>query len=403
MQSPIIRNDVAIFLDLDNVIIAAGEARLVFDVNIVLDYIKTSTGGRIVLRRGYGDWRQNPDLMRQVASAGFELQSAVRLNNMSKNLADMQLVVDAVETLIDGYSFETYVLVTGDRDFMPLVQTLRKRGKHVVGVGVRHATSTSLANLCDEYVFYDDLADVRRQLTRNEMREWLVQAVDELLQKRSRVRASVMRQHLDEISAGEFASSEQSKMSFSKLLEQYPDLIALEHEGSTLYVKRPQATIDDLPRSYRSALKRHGLRVVPLSTRLHVIKDVIAYLQHADETHWQKVVEFLSKFYADKGEQVSKSHINDVLRVARRAKVIAVESNGNKPLSALAVTLAIEGENLFKQAVMRCDAAYLCEIKNFADLPFDMDQAAIALYDSTSYTPYIRLIFDQFCAGSDKT
>ena len=142
----------------------------------------------------------------------------------------MQLVVDAVETLIDGYSFETYVLVTGDRDFMPLVQTLRKRGKHVVGVGVRHATSTSLANLCDEYVFYDDLADVRRQLTRNEMREWLVQAVDELLQKRSRVRASVMRQHLDEISAGEFASSEQSKMSFSKLLEQYPDLIALEHE-----------------------------------------------------------------------------------------------------------------------------------------------------------------------------
>lgn len=401
MQSSIIRNDVAIFLDLDNVIIAASEARLVFDVNVVLDYVKTSTKGRVVLRRGYGDWRQNPDLMRQVASAGFELQSAVRLSSMSKNLADMQLVVDAVETLIDGYSFETYVLVTGDRDFMPLVQTLRKRGKHVIGIGVRHATSNSLANLCDEYVYYDDLADVRRQLTKNELREWVVQAADELLQKRARIRASVMRQRLDEISNGEFSSSEQSKTGFSKLLQQYPELVSLEHEGSTLYVGRPQATVDELPRSYRSALKRHGLRVVPVSTRLHVIKDIIAYLQHADETHWQKIVEYLSKFYADKGETVSKSHINDVLRVARRAKVITVASNGNKPLSALAVTLALEGENLFRQAVMRCDAAYLCEIKNFADLPFDIEQAAIALYDSSTYTPYIRLIHAQFCPDDE--
>ncbi|PJF20204.1 MAG: NYN domain-containing protein, partial [Phototrophicales bacterium] len=76
----------------------------------------------------------------------------MRLNNFTKNLADMQIVVDTMETLVDNQEFGIYVLLTGDRDFTPLVQTLRKRGKYVIGAGLKHTASRSFVNLCDEYI-----------------------------------------------------------------------------------------------------------------------------------------------------------------------------------------------------------------------------------------------------------
>ena len=150
-------NDVAILLDLDNLVIGAKQINLTFDINLVLEHIKKLTNGRIVLRNSYGDWRQDQQLMRELATAGFTTQSAIRLNNFSKNLADMQIVVDTMETLIDGHHYQTYVLMTGDRDFTPLVQSLRKRGKQVIGVGVRHTTSKSFADLCDQYIYYEEI------------------------------------------------------------------------------------------------------------------------------------------------------------------------------------------------------------------------------------------------------
>jgi uncharacterized LabA/DUF88 family protein len=154
-------NDVAIFLDLDNMVIGAKQANLTFDINLILDHIKEITNGRIVLRRSYGDWRQNRELLKELTTAGFLIQSTVRLNTYSKNLADMQIVVDTMDTLIDGHNYTVYVLITGDRDFTPLVQSLRKRGKQVIGVGVRHTASRSFVSLCDQYIFYETLSWLR--------------------------------------------------------------------------------------------------------------------------------------------------------------------------------------------------------------------------------------------------
>ena len=79
-------NDVAVFLDLDNLVIGARQINLTFDVNLVLDQVREMTGnGRIVLQRSYGDWRQSQQLLEQITMAGFINQSTVRLNNFSKN------------------------------------------------------------------------------------------------------------------------------------------------------------------------------------------------------------------------------------------------------------------------------------------------------------------------------
>ena len=145
--SSIMTNDVAVFLDLDNLVIGAIQVNLSFDINLVLDHIKKSTNGRIVLRHAYGAGKQSQNQLQELAQAGFVVQSATRVNSFSKNLADMQIVVNAMDTLVDGHQYSTYVLMSGDRDFPPLVQSLRKRGKHVIGVGIRHTSSESLVEL----------------------------------------------------------------------------------------------------------------------------------------------------------------------------------------------------------------------------------------------------------------
>lgn len=237
-------NDVAIFLDLDNIVIGAVEANLTFDINIILDEIRSRTNGRVVLRRAYGDWRQREHLTKELASAGFELQSTVRLNNASKNLADMQMVVDSMGTLIDGQSFDVYVLITGDRDFVPLVQALRKRGKQVIGMGVRHTSSGSLVNLCDDYMYYDDLAATALKLAEEQVVDLLKRALEQLIQTEDNVPASLLKQRMQALSKGAFNRSPQGKGSFSKFLHSYPTVVGTYQEETTLFVCRPSAKSD---------------------------------------------------------------------------------------------------------------------------------------------------------------
>jgi hypothetical protein len=175
---------------------------------------------------------------------------------MSKNLADMQMVVDSMGTLIDGQSFTTYVLITGDRDFVPLVQALRKRGKQVIGMGVRHTSSNSLVSLCDEFVFYDELASAMHKLVEEEIEELLRRAVDQLLQNESQVPASLLKQRMQALSKGTFNRSPQGKQVFSKFLNSYPGVVQTFQDGTTLYICRP---------SSKTNTEKPETKIVPLA------------------------------------------------------------------------------------------------------------------------------------------
>ena len=582
-------NDVAIFLDLDNIVIGAQEANLTFDINLILEEIRAKTNGRIVLRRAYGDWRQREHMTKELATAGFELQSTVRLNNMSKNLADMQMVVDSLGTLIDGQSFTTYVVITGDRDFVPLVQALRKRGKQVIGMGVRHTSSGSLVNLCDDYMYYDDIASSAMKLAEAQVTDLLQRAVNQLLQNQEnvpasllkqrmqtlskgsfnrspfgkqsfskllngypslirtyqegttlyvrrpsaadekeevvtkrplsqkeipallekamsqlagadeKVRASLLKQHIQELSGGAFNENKHGTKSFRKFLEQHKQIIQVEQEGTTLYVRRTNSNAADQPSEpvssapvepvtieaaekllgkalsqlvtkdqkrvrasllkqamqdlsqqafsetklgfesfrdflaqfpetavfqqkgttlyvfspeqeaepialhlqYRSELKKRGLRVIPSDIRLCVIKDIISSLQSSSAFTWRDLVNELATNYKAQGKnKYSKSYVNDVLRVARRAKVVGVDNGGK--LASSPVSLQISGNRMFQDAVMFFDLTYLKEIQSLGS-PFDLEEAAVALYDSVGHTRYLKVILNRFSDNGQKT
>jgi uncharacterized protein (TIGR00288 family) len=388
-------NDIAVFLDLDNLVIGAKQANLPFDINLILDHIKALTNGRIVLRRSYGDWRQSQKLMHALANAGFTTQSAVRLNDFSKNLADMQIVVDTMDTLVDGHQYSTYVLITGDRDFTPLVQSLRKRGKRVIGVGVKNATSSSLAALCDEYVYYEDLVPVA-ELTEAQIEKLLSDALDILLKDTPRVRASVLNQQMQENSRGAFDKTAYAEKGFRQFLSHYKHLVEVQQENSTTYVHRPQKKLPVRPLHlrYRSALKKRRLRVVPAQTRFRILKDLIQLLQQKQELRWRQTIDTLYQQYQQSQQDISKNSINAILLVVRRAHVIRTLKGTS--LATAPVLLDIADEKPFQEAVLRCDAAYMKEILNLDEEPFDLQEASLALYDSPHYARHLQVVLNKW-------
>lgn len=384
-------NDVAIFLDLDNLVIGARDANLNFDVSLIIDDVKRRTGGRVVLRRAYsGNLRQDQKLMKDIATAGFTMQSAVPLNNFGKNLIDMYMVVDTMDTLVDGQEYSTYVLVTGDRDFLPLIHALRRRGKHVIGIGLKHTTSDSLMGLCDEYVYYEDLLPAP-PLSEAEAEALLTKAIDGLLAGDERVRASVVKERMIELSAGQFGRLQYTDTSFSKFLSRYPGRLVVEKDGTTTYVRRaaqPVAPRPELFRRYRSALKKQKLRIVPPRTRLVILKDLIEILQQHDNVEWRDLVDRLAALHpGDEDAEASRNMINAIIVLARRGGV--VRTLKGRTLATAPVLLALEGERIYQESVIRCDMAYLEAIRSLAE-PFDLEEAALALYDQASYAPYLK-------------
>ncbi|MAT98385.1 MAG: hypothetical protein CL608_14675 [Anaerolineaceae bacterium] len=388
-------NDVAILLDLDNLVIGAKQINLAFDIKLVLEHIKNLTNGRIVLRHSYGDWRQDQQLMRDLATAGFVTQSAIRLNNFSKNLADMQIVVDTMETLIDGHQYSTYVLMTGDRDFTPLVQALRKRGKQVIGLGVRHTTSQSFASLCDRYIYYEEIVPAP-QLNDTQVEELLSNSLQQLLNGEERVRASVLKQHMSDASKGVFDKSQYAEGSFRRFLEKYPHLVRIEQEETTIYVTRPEKEKKPptpLHVRYRRGLKKQRLRVIKRETRFTILKGMLRHMTSSDQIRWRELIDTLHEEYKSQEKKISKNAINAVMLLARRAQVI--HTLKAKSLSTAPVLLELEGQKLVQDAIIRCDAAYVKGILELSE-EFDEEEAAVALYYEPHFARYIKTLIKNF-------
>ncbi|MCB9434340.1 MAG: NYN domain-containing protein [Ardenticatenaceae bacterium] len=384
--------DVAVFLDLDNLVIGARQANLTFDVKLILDHIESLTNGRIVLQRAYGDWRLTKDTLKNLTTAGFVTQATVALNNFNKNLADIQIVVDAMETLADGLSYGIYVFITGDRDFTPLVQTLRKRGKQVIGVGVRHTTSSNLVSNCDKYIFYEDLVP-NADLTETEVEHLLIQARDTLLKDVERERVSVLKQEMTNQSRGNFTNSSYSEGSFSKFLARYSHVITLIQEDTTVYFaypEKPKEPVAQLHERYRSELKKRRLRIItPASQRLMVLRDIIVMLQAEKEVLWRRFIDTLADKYAAENKDISKNTINSMMLLARRAGVIYTLKS--KSLSTAPVQLNITGTRIYQEAIIRCDRTCVEEILSLSE-PIDVAEIALALYESEKYVSYLKII-----------
>jgi len=147
----------ALFCDFENIALGVRDsASKVFDIRLVLERLLLK--GSIVTKKAYCDWDRYKSFKPGMHEAAFELIEIPHVKMSGKNSADIRMVVDALDLCYTKEHIDTFVIISGDSDFSPLVSKLRENAKTVIGVGVKQSTSDLLMSNCDEFIFYDDLA-----------------------------------------------------------------------------------------------------------------------------------------------------------------------------------------------------------------------------------------------------
>ena len=155
----------AVFCDFENVALGVREAKYEkFDMQKVLERLLAK--GSIVVKKAYCDWERYKEFKATMHSSAFELIEIPHVRQSGKNSADIRMVVDALDLCYTKEHVDTFVIVSGDSDFSPLVSKLRENAKMVIGVGVKNSSSDLLINNCDEFIYYDDLVRADEQKRR---------------------------------------------------------------------------------------------------------------------------------------------------------------------------------------------------------------------------------------------
>ncbi|MEQ9491757.1 MAG: NYN domain-containing protein [Alphaproteobacteria bacterium] len=252
--------NMALYCDFENVALGVRDAKYAaFDIQKVLERLLLK--GSIVVKKAYCDWARYKDFKAPMHEAAFELIDIPHVRMTGKNSADIRMVVDALDLCYTKEHVDTFVIISGDSDFSPLVSKLRENNKLVIGVGVKNSTSDLLTLNCDEFIYYDDLvrdteqpakAKPKRRATKpkaeaetesgdsdDEVRrveglDLVMETVEALFRERDEedtVWGSMVKQTLKRRKPG-FNESYHGYRTFAKLLEdaQARGLLELEHD-----------------------------------------------------------------------------------------------------------------------------------------------------------------------------
>ena len=161
MSQPTESSRLAVFCDFENVALGVRDARYdEFDANKVIERLLLK--GSIVVKKAYCDWERYKEFRTAMHEAAFELIEIPHVRQAGKNSADIRMVVDALDLCYTKAHLDTFVIISGDSDFSPLVSKLRENDKSVIGVGVKNSSSDLLVANCDEFIYYDDLVRAKK-------------------------------------------------------------------------------------------------------------------------------------------------------------------------------------------------------------------------------------------------
>ena len=258
--------NLALFCDFENIALGVRDANFArFEIQEVLERLLVK--GNIVVKKAYCDWERYKDFKRDMHEASFELIEIPHVRQSGKNSADIRMVVDALDLCYTKAHVNTFVIISGDSDFSPLVSKLRENDKEVIGVGVKNSTSDLLIANCDEFMYYDDLirasqrrkpikkktkskdaedkgsddndsegktSNVRQEALQEKAYELVLETIDDLYDERGdedKVWGSMVKQALKRRKPG-FNESYHGFRSFGKLLEEMEarGLLTMDHD-----------------------------------------------------------------------------------------------------------------------------------------------------------------------------
>ncbi len=172
-------DSMALFCDFENIALGVRDAKYAkFDIDRVLERLLLK--GSIVVKKAYCDWERYREFKAPMHEASFEMIEIPHVRMSGKNSADIRMVVDALDLCYTKEHVDTFVIISGDSDFSPLVSKLRENNKFVIGVGVKSSTSDLLIANCDEFIYYDDLVrqDERKKQQRTRRKPAAKQAAE---------------------------------------------------------------------------------------------------------------------------------------------------------------------------------------------------------------------------------
>jgi uncharacterized protein (TIGR00288 family) len=147
---------IAMFCDLENIALGVRDSEISkFDITLVLERLVEK--GKIIVKKAYADWERYSDYKRPFHEAAIELIDIPQKYYSGKNSADIKMVVDAMDLSYSKEHLDTFVLLSGDSDFSPLVSKLKENNKYVIGIGVKNSSSNLLVDNCDEFIYYEDV------------------------------------------------------------------------------------------------------------------------------------------------------------------------------------------------------------------------------------------------------
>jgi uncharacterized protein (TIGR00288 family) len=221
---------IALFVDFENIALGMKGNKKAFDVQRLLGRLLEK--GRIIVKRAYADWGRYQEFKQDLHEAAIELIEVPKRSQTGKNSADIRLTVDALDLCYTKEHLDTFVIVSGDSDFSPLVSKLKENNKHVIGVGLRGATAQLLSDNCDEFLFYEELeprrpdpmpaAATRKRNVSQQKEEafgLLLDAIEALLRENKEVLYSSMIKDTIKRKRPAFNESTYGYRTFSALLE----------------------------------------------------------------------------------------------------------------------------------------------------------------------------------------
>lgn len=424
-------NQIAVFIDFENVALWAEQEFLDLELTPLIEYLQSR--GPVVIKRVYGDWsrfaRYREDLMNN--SVDLVQIYSVRAG---KNRADIRMSLDAFETAITRSQVGTFVIVSGDSDFGPLVNKLREYGRYTLGIGPRDVTHPLLARACDEFVYLEAILDAHDEILPT-ARMGSQPALD-LLEKALRVhlqRGEIPVQAADlkttmQLLDPSFNEANFGHGRFQSWLERHADTVTVFQRDLQLYVApadfKPAAAgemqpvqpggnnghVADVPDTqapvspFESAAGKPSLRIqykqifnrlkmtsVDFSTRRDVLRDIYRELSdRPGERTTDELLEELCSRYEAQGLIRSKTTLRQIWQMGFRQR--AFDYQGKVASVHVPVRLAeeIDSEAAF---IHRAESGFVYAVVN-AGLDIDATELAAILLNDPEQEEYIHSLLD---------
>jgi len=217
-------SSLAVFIDFENLALGfKGRKNIDFAIAKVLARLVEK--GKVIVKKAYSDWSTYPKFKKELHEAAIELIEIPKRSMSGKNSADIRLCVDAMDLCYSKEHIDTFVILSGDSDFSPLVSKLKENGKTVIGLGMKGSTSSLLIDNCDEFIFYEDLEEtVRPPKLRNipaekmEAFELLIDSIQALMRENKEIIWASMVKETMKRKKPSFSESIYRYRSFSDLL-----------------------------------------------------------------------------------------------------------------------------------------------------------------------------------------